>query len=163
MTGAALAARFDRPFRIATFSLLAIAATALFVPTFSGYLGIQQIQAADVDVRDLALSGDESELVVTIALDNPTGSEVTVYNAQLFFRVEGDLVNRPAVAGLDRVGIAPGETSVFEIRTPLSEDRESVAKRGLEDGTWAITGDISVRIGDEETTVNVDAEGSSDG
>lgn len=136
--------------------LVFVLAAAMFVPTAVGFVSYDQVQTADVTVEEVRFADDGSTLELTIAFTNPTFSEVEVISAEMYARVDGDIVNHIAGVRADAGSISGGETRRFEVRMPLRAGQTDRVEAAFESGRLLISGELWVEVSNERRPVTVE-------
>lgn len=137
---------------ILTFVLTA----SMFVPTAVGFVSYDQVQTAEMTVERIDVADDGEMLLLSIAFANPTIETVDVVGAELYARVDGDIVNHIAGVRADQATVPTGETRRFHVRVPIRDGQVDRVQQALDSGNLVFSGNIWVEVSNERRTVDLE-------
>lgn len=143
-----------KPRTLWSFLLVALIATALFVPTFSGYTAMMNKVNIDATTTDVALSEDGERVVVDIRVENPTGSAFTARYGSLYGKVDDRLLTGLGVE-VETTKIPPGETRTVTARIEKKDGHGDELEDAVESGELAVTGQLEGTIQEADVEVQV--------
>lgn len=143
-----------KPFTLGSFLLVALVATALFVPTFSGHTAVMNKVSIDATTDSVALSEDGKHVVVEIRVENPTRSAFTARFGNLYGK-EGETLLTGLGMEVEKTTIPAGETRTVTARIEIKEGyREEIAD-AIESGKLDVSGQLRGTIQDVEIQIGV--------
>ncbi|MFC7080637.1 hypothetical protein [Halorussus caseinilyticus] len=146
-----------KPVTLGSFLVVALVASALFVPTFSAHLAVMNKVSIDATATDVAVSDDGDHLVVQIAVRNPTRSAFTATHGRLYARADGEQVSGFG-NDLEEATVPAGETRTVTARLSIDEDHREQAIDAARAGEVVVTGQLQGTIQDAEVEVGVEEE-----
>lgn len=149
-----------KPFTLGSFLLVALVATALFVPTFSGHTAVMNKVSIDATATDVALSEDEKHVVVEIRVENPTRSAFTAQFGTLYGKVGDEHLTGLGVE-VEETEIPAGETRTVTARVEIKDGYREETADAIESGELTVTGQLRGTI--QEVDVQIDVTEGDDG
>lgn len=145
----------ERPRLAALFVLVALVATALFVPTFDAYVAVDGVKQADTRVTDASVGPDEEQLLIDLRFENPTRTDVTVLSGQVRARDGDTLVTRIAGTDVDRTTVPAGETATIRIGVTIDPSDRDRAIAAANEGRLWFAGFVWVTVGEERIKIQI--------
>lgn len=146
-----------KPLALGSFLLVALVAGVLFVPTFSGHLAVMNTVSIDATATDVTLSEDGEQLVVEIAVRNPTRAEFTASYGRLYGKADGTQLTGTG-NDVEETTIPAGETRTVAARISVPEKHREQAAEAVDAGTVVVTGQLEGSIRDQRTEIEVTEE-----
>ncbi|WP_158057444.1 hypothetical protein [Halorussus halophilus] len=154
MTSIGSSLRPEKPLTVASFLLVALIATALFVPTLSAHISVMNKVSIEATPVEYETADGGETLVATIRIDNPTRSAYTVSFGRLYGNVEGAAVTKLG-AEVDETTVPPDETETVTARLAIKDGESERVAEAIESGTLTVTGQLQGTIEDHEVEIEV--------
>lgn len=140
----------------ATFLVLAVATTLVFVPTMNGHIASLNAGSIEATATDVALTDDGSVVRVEVSVTNPTRRPVVLRAAE-FQAYAGDTrVAHTSVGAFDRTTVPAGETKTVTVRLAVEEGDRAAVRTAVENGTIRVSGLFRGTINEQYVDVDVE-------
>ena len=143
-----------KPRTVGSLLFVGLIAVALFVPTFSAQLAVMNTVSIDSTPTDYAISDDGEYLVVTLRIENPTGSAFTATHGTLYGTVDGERVTGLG-AEFEKTTISAGETETLVVRADVKDGKREQLADAIESGRLDLSGKLGGTIQTADVNVRV--------
>lgn len=151
-----------KPVALGSFLVVAVAAAALFAPTFSAHVAVMNAASVESTPTDCAVAADGDRLAVELRVRNPTRSALTVSYGDLSATVGGTQVTEGPVE-LDEATIPAGEARTVTARVGIEDSHRRRVAAAVASGRLSVTGRLRGAIRDAEVEIGVTGGNVSEG